>query len=144
MRWISGNIGTIGLDSEPEVYVVGHSSGAHIALLYLVQQAEKEGEAAPNTDGEPDSTAGSTEMAGGVATGDGGGYGRRDGYGDGDGGRQLKVEGFIGLGGVYDVHRHYLYESWRWVGPVAFVWRARVVVECIKLPWQASWLPWSW
>ncbi|CAN0427743.1 unnamed protein product, partial [Scytosiphon promiscuus] len=38
MRWISGNIGTLGFDSEPEVYIVGHSSGAHIALLYLIQQ----------------------------------------------------------------------------------------------------------
>ncbi|CAM9266415.1 unnamed protein product [Scytosiphon promiscuus] len=109
MRWISGNIGTLGFDSEPEVYIVGHSSGAHIALLYLIQQAEKEAGAASDADRGSESATVSTA----------GGDRDWDVDGDGGGGRQLKVEGFVGLGGVYDVHRHYQYESWRGVHEIS-------------------------
>lgn len=113
MRWISGNFGLVGFDCEPEVYLMGHSSGAHISLLYLIRQAEGQEAAAAAVAhnrkyktlpaGSP--TAGSPA---GVSTSGGG-----DSGGGGGGGGQLEVEGFIGLAGVYDVRRHYLYESWR-------------------------------
>lgn len=127
MRWISGNVGTIGFDCSPDVYLMGHSSGAHISLLYLIRQAELQEAAAAaaaatehNTNhntlpaGSPttlaaDSRGGDNTSGGGG--GDDGGDGDSDG--DGGGGRQLEVKGFIGLAGVYDIHRHYLYESWR-------------------------------
>lgn len=108
MRWISDNIGTIGFDCDPDVYLMGHSSGAHISLLYLIRRAEEmeeEAEARHHARDLP-------EMGSVIATRD-----ARGNHGDDDreggGGRQLEVEGFIGLAGVYDVHRHYLYESWR-------------------------------
>ena len=125
MRWISGNVGTIGFDCAPDVYLMGHSSGAHISLLYLIRQAEQqEAEAAaaavagqhnlstlpagsPKVDSRgADSTSGGGDVLGGDAS---------DINGDGGGGRLLEVEGFIGLAGVYDIYRHYLYESWRYV-----------------------------
>ncbi|CAM9169542.1 unnamed protein product [Ectocarpus sp. 4 AP-2014] len=112
MRWISRNTGTIGFDRDPEVYLMGHSSGAHIGMLYLVQQAEEKGKAEAEDAARANAPTALPNMPGG-----GGGHGSVDNMGDGDvigedGGRQLAVEGFIGLSGVYDVHRHYLYESW--------------------------------
>lgn len=124
MRWISGNIGMIGFDCEPDVHLMGHSSGAHISFLYLIRQAEDQeaqaqAEAAAATVAHDRNTfeVGSPKADSDSTTGDstssttGGG----DGDGSGGGGRLLEVEGFIGLAGVYDVHRHYLYESWRYV-----------------------------
>lgn len=111
MRWISGNIGTIGFDRDPEVYLMGHSSGAHIALLYLIRRAEEETEeetaARQHAQGLP-----GVDSATDIAS-RGGGDGDRGEVGDGGGRQYLEVEGFIGLAGVYDVYRHYLYESWR-------------------------------
>lgn len=92
MRWISCNIGLIGFDAVPEVFLMGHSSGAHIALLYLIRRAKE--------DTREDQQA-AREGSDGV------------GEGEGEELSQVEVEGFIGLSGVYDVHRHYLYESWR-------------------------------
>lgn len=110
MRWVSGNIGAIGFDRDPEVYLMGHSSGGHISLLYLIRQAhEKEAEIAARHHAR-----GLPVMVSASAT-----RGARGGDGEAGGGRQLEVEGFIGLAGVYDVHRHYLYESWRSVVGVA-------------------------
>lgn len=112
MRWISGNTNVLGFDELPEVYLMGHSSGAHVALLYLIRRAEDSatrGDAVDvvntgvNTGGNPtalDSTGGDSgdnTTAPGSNTNE----------------RELDVEGFIGLSGVYDVHSHYLYESWR-------------------------------
>ncbi|CAM9496361.1 unnamed protein product [Ectocarpus fasciculatus] len=114
MRWISRNTGTMGFDRDPEVYLMGHSSGAHIGMLYLVQRAEEKGKAEAEAAARANAPTGLPSMPGGD-----GGYGSVGTFGDGDvsgedGGRQteVEVEGFIGLSGVYDVHRHYLYESW--------------------------------
>lgn len=117
MRWISGNIGAIGFDCDPEVYLMGHSSGAHIALLYLIRRAdEKEEQTAARHFARGLSEIGSATIA--SRTGGGGDGGDA---GEGGGRRHLEVEGFIGLAGVYDVYRHYLYESWRSVGLVAAI-----------------------
>lgn len=98
MRWISGNRRLLGFDKPPEVYLMGHSSGAHIALLFLILRAKTKESAAE--DGmvatETTNTDADTESDNAA-----------------DGGGQVEVEGFVGLSGVYDVHRHYLYESWR-------------------------------
>lgn len=96
MRWISCNMGLIGFDAVPEVFLMGHSSGAHIALLYLIRRAKK--------DTREDQRA-AREGSDGVGVGEGGELGQVE--------VEVEVEGFIGLSGVYDVHRHYLYESWR-------------------------------
>ncbi len=124
MRWISGNIGEIGFDCEPEVYLMGHSSGAHIALLYLIGRArEDEAEAAAAAvdaahGNEPAGARTYSYRSASVGMIDGGTDGDADGVRDG-GSRLLDVEGFIGLGGVYDVYQHYLYESWRSVQRVS-------------------------
>ncbi|CAM9204143.1 unnamed protein product [Ectocarpus sp. 12 AP-2014] len=125
MRWISRNTGTMGFDRDPEVYLMGHSSGAHIGMLYLVQQAEKKGKTETEDAARANAPTGLPNMPG---SGD---HGSVDNIGDGDVigedvGRQLEVEGFIGLSGVYDVHRHYLYESWR------------IVHEAVRLCQHAS------
>lgn len=98
----------MGFDRDPELYLMGHSSGAHIGMLYLVRQAEERDRAEAKA-------AALRDAPGGGGRGSVGSVGDGDVVGE-DGGRQLEVEGFIGLSGVYDVHRHYLYESWRFVG----------------------------
>lgn len=112
MQWISSNTNVLGLDELPEVYLMGHSSGAHVALLYLIRRAGEgaaledavgvanTGETARDNPAAPDSTGGDS--------GD-----NPTAPGSNIKGRELDVEGFIGLSGVYDVHSHYLYESWR-------------------------------
>lgn len=72
----------------PEVYLMGHSSGAHIALLYLTRRSQL-----------VPSQQGSESL--------------RDNTDSKNGEPALRLLGFIGLSGVYDVYRHYLYESWR-------------------------------
>eukprot|EP00752_Nemacystus_decipiens_P010065 g8969.t1 len=132
MRWISGNVGTIGFDCSPDVYLMGHSSGAHISLLYLIRHAEQQeaaavaaaAAAAAIEDKHNNLLTGSLESRGDDSTRVGGGSSDGSGGdsdGDGDGAQQalLRVEGFIGLAGVYDVHRHYLYESWRGVHEIS-------------------------
>lgn len=104
MRWISANVGMLGFDTIPELYLAGHSSGAHIALLFLIRRAKEvalEDEKSVASD-ETKHEAGTSLEGDASVSGDGR-----------DEGTQLKVEGFIGLAGVYDIHRHYLYESWR-------------------------------
>ena len=120
MRWMSGNTRVLGLDELPEVYLMGHSSGAHVSLLYLIRRAEddelrEKSVGMTNTgDGATGDSPAAVEhavrvaYAGGSATGD-----NPPALDDNAGGRELEVEGFIGLSGVYDVHSHYLYESWR-------------------------------
>lgn len=61
------------------VYICGHSSGAHIAAMYLLRRVA------------------SPEL---YTT-------------------HPHISGFIGLSGVYDIHKHYLYESWRGVHEVS-------------------------
>lgn len=99
VRWLSGNIPVLGFDTAPEVYMIGHSSGAHITLLFLIRQAK-----------EYLSVAETGASAGDGSYNDGDGVGFVGGT---DSGKLLEVEGFVGLSGVYDVHRHYLFESWR-------------------------------
>lgn len=69
---------------------MGHSSGAHIALLYLIRRA-KDCVSEESSGRQPHMNGSSTR----------------------NGEHLLEVEGFVGLSGVYDVYRHYLYESWR-------------------------------
>ena len=110
---MSGNFGEMGFDREPEVYLMGHSSGAHIALLYLIRRAEEE-EAKAAAAAATVPAARTSEPVGGrmdSSVSVGGTLGDADGDAGGD--RPLDVEGFIGLAGVYDVYQHYLYESWR-------------------------------
>lgn len=78
----SGDGARGGSVSAPEVYLMGHSSGSHISLLYLIRREEERRRGASTRSGD------SME-------------------------KELEVEGLIGLSGVYDVHRHYLFESWR-------------------------------
>lgn len=126
MQWISSNTNVLGLDVPPEVYLMGHSSGAHVALLYLIRRAEddaaREGAVGmADTGGSTGGNATALDSTGGN-TGDNSAAIDSTGGDSGDNpiapdsntiGRDLDVEGFVGLSGVYDVHSHYLYESWR-------------------------------
>eukprot|EP00903_Cladosiphon_okamuranus_P014866 g13765.t1 len=138
MRWMSGNLGMMGFDSEPDVYLMGHSSGAHISFLYLIRQVEEQeakaearalgaggagaGAAGAHKDSgtlPSDSLEAGIDNSGGDSSSSGN-HGGSGGDGGGGGGcRQLEVEGFIGLAGVYDVYQHYLYESWRGVHEIS-------------------------
>lgn len=82
-----------GKGGAPEVYLMGHSSGAHISLLYLIRRAEQERDAALR---KHELGKFWEAMPASERTTEG-----------------LEVEGLIGLAGVYDIYRHYLYESWR-------------------------------
>ncbi|CAM9434541.1 unnamed protein product [Sphacelaria rigidula] len=84
----SGDGARGGSVSAPEVYLMGHSSGSHISLLYLIRREEERRRGASTRSGD------SME-------------------------KELEVEGLIGLSGVYDVHRHYLFESWRGVHEIS-------------------------
>eukprot|EP00904_Undaria_pinnatifida_P006577 jgi/Undpi1/3049/HiC_scaffold_15.g06425.m1 len=126
MRWMSCNTRVLGLDELPEVYLMGHSSGAHVSLLYLIRRAEDDelreksvgmtntGDGAAGDSPAAVENAVRVAYAGGSATGD-----NPPALDDNAGGRELEVEGFIGLSGVYDVHSHYLYESWRGVHEIS-------------------------
>lgn len=106
MQWISSNTNVLGLDELPEVYLMGHSSGAHVALLYLIRRAE---DGAAREDAVDVANTGDNLAALDSTGGDSGDNPAAPNIS----GRELDVEGFIGLSGVYDVHSHYLYESWR-------------------------------
>lgn len=88
----------VGAVSAPEVYLMGHSSGAHICLLYLIRRVEEGTNSIPSASAQGGSVYVEDEKRG------------REG---GSVVKELEVEGLIGLSGVYDIHRHYLYESWR-------------------------------
>ncbi|CAN0158005.1 unnamed protein product [Discosporangium mesarthrocarpum] len=98
----------------PHVFLAGHSSGAHIALLFLIQRAL----AQHGTEGASAAAAARERLAS-----IGGEQSRERGHdcelggarvrGGQEWGGALEVEGFVGLSGVYDVHRHYLFEAWR-------------------------------
>lgn len=110
MRWISNNTNVLGLDELPEVYLMGHSSGAHVALLYLIRRAE---DSATRGDAVDVTNTGDNPAALDSTGGDSGDNAAAPGSNTINSDRELEVEGFIGLSGVYDVHSHYLYESWR-------------------------------
>lgn len=95
---ITGESGRVDAVSAPQVYLMGHSSGAHICLLYLIRRAEEGNK----------STSSASSQAGGVHVEEG-----RRARDSASAERELEVEGLIGLSGVYDIHSHYLYESWR-------------------------------
>lgn len=82
-----------GGDSRPDlprVFLAGHSSGAHVALCYLIQCAKRYLDCSQR---ESESQGGESEAMHAQ--------------------QPLEIEGLIGLSGVYDIHKHYLYESWR-------------------------------
>ncbi|TYZ67902.1 hypothetical protein PybrP1_007809 [[Pythium] brassicae (nom. inval.)] len=90
--WVRKNCHAFGGDKE-QIFLSGHSSGAHIGALTLIQSAMRVASPGLKQEASASKTTGRRDEVVNV------------------------VKGFIGLAGPYDIVDHYVFESERAVGP---------------------------